>query len=58
MERGSFFSIWASYRKTSWLQNLAPIPLQNVGTVTGNLAGLVGGVQYCRASRKLLADSE
>jgi hypothetical protein len=33
-------------------------PLQNVGTVTGNIAGLAGGVQYCRASRKLLADSE
>jgi hypothetical protein len=29
-----------------------------VGTVTGNLAGLAGGVQYCRVSRKLLADSE
>jgi hypothetical protein len=32
-----------------------PHSLQNVGTVTGNLAGLAGGVQYCRASRKLLA---
>jgi hypothetical protein len=28
-----------------------------VGTVAGNLAGLAGGVQHCRASRKLFADS-
>jgi hypothetical protein len=27
-------------------------------TVTGNIAGQTGGLQYCRASRKLLADSE
>jgi hypothetical protein len=29
-----------------------------VVTVTENIIGLAGGVQYCRASRKLLADSE
>jgi hypothetical protein len=28
-----------------------------VGTVTGNLAGLAGGMQYCRGSRNLLVDS-
>jgi hypothetical protein len=27
-----------------------------VGRLTGNLAGLAGGVQYCRVSRKLVAD--
>jgi hypothetical protein len=34
-----------------------PTPLLNVGTVTGKLAGLAGGMQYCRASRKLLVES-
>jgi hypothetical protein len=29
-----------------------------MGRGTGNLAGLAGGVQYCRASIKVLADSE
>jgi hypothetical protein len=28
-----------------------------MGTVTGNLAGPVGGMQYFRASRNLLAES-
>jgi hypothetical protein len=29
-----------------------------VGTITRNPAGLAGGMQYCRTSRKLLADSK
>jgi hypothetical protein len=29
-----------------------------VVTVTGNIAELAGGLQWCRASRKLLVDSE
>jgi hypothetical protein len=33
-------------------------PLSHEVTVTGNIAEVAGGLQLCRASRKLLVDSE
>jgi hypothetical protein len=40
---------WVKY-----LQDLPLTPLQNVVTVTGNIAELAGGLQLYRANRKLL----
>jgi hypothetical protein len=61
LREDNFSNSWALISVRSWikyLQSLSPIPLQNAVTIIGNIAELAGGLQPCRASRKLLVDSE
>jgi hypothetical protein len=52
------YGVFASYRKTSWLQDLQPLtPLIECGYSCRKPCRASWGLQYCRATRKLLADS-